>query len=41
MEISKLAYDQLKGTTQFMDGIDEVTYRMPHKMEELRYVANL
>lgn len=41
VEVSKLAYDQFEGTIQFADGIDEVTYRKPHNMEELHYVSTL
>lgn len=41
IEEYKLKHDQIEGTVQFSNGIDRITYRMPNKMKEFRYVPQL
>ena len=38
VEVSKLKYDRLRGTVQFSNEIDRITYRMPHWVKEFRFV---
>ena len=41
VEDSRLKYDKLEGTIQFANEYDKITYRMPSKMEEFRFVPQL
>ena len=41
VEDSRLKYDKLEGTIQFANEHDKITYRMPSKMKELRFVPQL
>ena len=40
-EVSKMHCDHDKGTTQFIDGIENITFVMPHKREELKDIEDL
>ena len=41
VEDSRLKYDKLEGTIQFANEHDKITYRMPSKMKEFRFVLQL
>ena len=41
IEDSKLKHDRIEGTVQFSNEFDRITYRMPNKMKEFRYVPKL
>jgi hypothetical protein len=41
VEDSRLEYDKLEGTIQFANEHDKITYRMPSKMKEFRFVPQL
>ena len=41
VEDSRLKYDKLEGTIQFANEHDKITYRMPSKMKEFRFVPQL
>ena len=38
IEASNLKYDRLRGTVQFSNHIDRITYRMPYRVNEFRFV---
>ena len=41
VEDSRLKYDKLEGTIQFANEHDKITYRMPSRMKEFRFVPQL
>ena len=41
VEDSRLKYDKLEGTIQFANDHDKITYRMPSRMKEFRFVPQL
>ncbi|GJW48404.1 hypothetical protein Tco_0080050 [Tanacetum coccineum] len=41
VEISNLTYDHSKGINMFTDGIDEVVYQIPHRVEQYQLMPNL
>ena len=41
VETSNLKYDHLYGTVQFSNDVDKITYRMPYKVKEFRFVSRL
>ncbi|GJS22025.1 retrotransposon ORF1 [Tanacetum coccineum] len=41
IEISNMTHDQQEGVVRFINGNDEVTYKMPHKIEQYNSLSNL
>ena len=41
VEESKLEYDEVEGTIRFASNTDSITYRMPNRMKEFRFVSRL
>nr|GEX75319.1 retrovirus-related Pol polyprotein from transposon TNT 1-94 [Tanacetum cinerariifolium] len=41
VEISKLTHDPLEGVVRFTNGIDEITYEIPHKIEQYNSLSDL
>jgi hypothetical protein len=39
VEESKLEYDEIEGTIRFTSETDRITYRMPNRMKEFRFVS--
>ncbi|GKA38840.1 hypothetical protein Tco_0731391 [Tanacetum coccineum] len=41
IEISNITHDPPEGVIRFIDGTDEVAYKMPHKIEQYDSLSNL
>lgn len=41
VKVSNMTYDPSLGVVRFTDGVDEVVYQMPHKVEKYRLVLNV
>ncbi|GKA23659.1 retrotransposon ORF1, partial [Tanacetum coccineum] len=41
IEISNMTYDLPEGVVRFANGDDEVTYKIPHKIEQYKSLSNL
>ncbi|GJT21879.1 hypothetical protein Tco_0891816 [Tanacetum coccineum] len=41
VETSNMTYDSSLGIVKFTNGVDEVAYRMPHKIEQIRSLSNM
>ncbi|GJW04312.1 hypothetical protein Tco_1563168 [Tanacetum coccineum] len=41
IEISNMAHDPLEGVVRFINGTDEVTYKIPQKIEQYNSLSNL
>ncbi|GJR11070.1 hypothetical protein Tco_0793722 [Tanacetum coccineum] len=41
VEISNMTYDPPEGVVRFINGTDEVTYKMPHKIEQYDSLSDL
>ncbi|GJR87712.1 retrotransposon ORF1 [Tanacetum coccineum] len=41
IEISNMTHDQQKGVVRFVNGNEEVAYKMPHKIEQYNSLSNL
>ena len=39
VEESKLEYDEVEGTIRFASNTDSITYRMPNRMKEFRFIS--
>ena len=39
VEESKLEYDEIEGTIRFASNTDRITYRMPNRMKEFRFIS--
>ena len=41
VEASSLKYDHLHGTVQFSNDVDKITYRMPYRVKEFRFISRM
>ncbi|GJY39878.1 hypothetical protein Tco_0426242 [Tanacetum coccineum] len=41
VEVSNITYDPSLGIVKFTNGVDEVAYKMPHKIEQFRSLSNM
>ncbi|GJX22444.1 hypothetical protein Tco_0226889 [Tanacetum coccineum] len=41
VEVSNMTYDSSLGIVKFTNGVDEVAYKMPHKIEQFQSLSNM
>ncbi|GKC04135.1 hypothetical protein Tco_0995745 [Tanacetum coccineum] len=41
VEVANMTYDSLLGIVKFTNEVDEVAYKMPHKIEQFRSLSNM